>query len=413
MKAPSRSHRCSVKSDLRRFCLIALLLQFTSGWSIAFSKACAQPLGQAQSASTPQTYWFAEPLQGEPQESYSGSGIYASPAVALPDGPDRDLAENENFAEAQTPAPGQGTGYGTASGLPGLGFGGDRSPFHYEVLWIPAQDVARQPTDFEVMQQDIAFRYPLFAFESGMLTMTGGMEHSWFETGAILPNSGQPFPDKLWRIRAGTQLIRRFDNGWTGMLGTSIGSGTERPFEAIRDVFFTVTGVLSVPRNEHDAWNFFVFYAPTSEIPFPIPGASYSWNPSESLRVNIGAPTSVSYRPTERVTFEASYMLLRTVHAQATYEVRDRLSLYGAFDWSNESWFLSDRRNDEDKLFSYDKRMVAGIRSRFGDHLAVDVSTGYAFDRFYFTGENYDDRDHNRINVADGAFVALQGGRTW
>jgi len=413
MKAASRTHRSPIKGDLRRFCLIALLLQFTSGWLIALSKVCAQPLGWDQSASTPQTYWFAEPLDDEPQESYSGSGLYATPDVALPDDPDSVLAEDQNLTEARPPAPGQGTGYGMATGLPGVGFGGDRSPFHYGVLWIPAQDVARQPTDFELTQQDIAFRYPLLAFESGMLTMTGGMEHSWFDTGAVLPNSGQPFPDELWRIRAGTQLIRRFDNGWTGMLGTSIGSSTDRPFEAIRDAFFTVIGVLSVPRNEHDAWNFFVFYAPTSDIPFPIPGVSYSWNPNESLRVNVGAPTSVSYRPTERIAFEASYMLLRTVHVQASYEIRDGLSVYGAFDWSNESWFLSDRRNDEEKLFSYDKRLVAGLRSRLGDHLAVDVSTGYAFDRFYFTGENYADRDHNRINVGDGAFVALQGGCTW
>lgn len=122
---------------------------------------------------------------------------------------------------------------------------------------------------------------------------------------------------------------------------------------------------------------------------------------------------SVSYRPTERITIDASYMLLRTVHGQATYEIYDRVSVYGGFDWGNESWFLSDRTNDRDRFFSYDKRLLVGMRSKLGDHLAIDLSTGYACDRFYFTGEDYDDRDHDRVHVDDGVIVALQGGLTW
>lgn len=393
---------------------MALSLQLFGGWLVAPSKVCAQPFLQPQFASTPQAYWTAETLPGEERlESYSGSDSYATPNVASPEAADRVFAEEQNLTEGLPPSPAQGSSSGIAAGLQGLGFSGNRSPINYGLLWIPGQQVAQQATDLEVMQQDVAFRYPLRPIESGMLIMTGGMEYSWFDTSAVLPNSGQPFPDELWRIRIGTQYIRRFDNGWTGMLGTSIGSSTDRPFGAMRDVLFNVIAVLSVPRNEDDAWNFFVFYAPTSEIPFPIPGVSYSWNPNESLKINLGVPTSVSYRPTDRVTFEASYMLLRTVHVQASYDVHERVSIYGAFDWANESWFLSDRTNDEERLFSYDKRLLLGIRSRHGNHLAIDLSTGYAFDRFYFTGNDYDDRDHNRIGVDDGVFVALQGGFTW
>lgn len=88
--------------------------------------------------------------------------------------------------------------------------------------------------------------------KSGMLMMTGGMEHTWFDTNAILPDSGNPFPDELWKIRLGTQYVRRYNNGWTGMLGTSIGSSTDVPFDAARDLLFTVMGMLSVPHHERN-----------------------------------------------------------------------------------------------------------------------------------------------------------------
>ena len=40
----------------------------------------------------------------------------------------------------------------------------------------------------------------------------------------------------------------------------------------------------------------------------------------------------------------------------------------------------------------------------FLKHLSLELSGGWAFDRFYFEGEDYDDRDDNRIDVESGPF---------
>ena len=35
-----------------------------------------------------------------------------------------------------------------------------------------------------------------------------------FDTRAILPDTGEPFPDELWNVRFGTSYRHRFESGW-------------------------------------------------------------------------------------------------------------------------------------------------------------------------------------------------------
>src|SRR5262249_14124687 len=152
-----------------------------------------------------------------------------------------------------------------------------------------------------------------------MFVLSLGAGVSEFNTGAILPDTLRHFPDELWNVRIGTNYIHTFDNGWRGGIGLNVASPSDRPFGDLRDVTVGTTAFLRVPVNEHDAWNFTLMYSPMSELPFPLPGVSYQWQPSEDFRVNIGLPFRIMYRPYEDLTLDFSYMLLRTIHAQATY----------------------------------------------------------------------------------------------
>jgi hypothetical protein len=40
----------------------------------------------------------------------------------------------------------------------------------------------------------------------------------------------------------------------------------------------------------------------------------------------------------------------------------------------------------------------------------LDFSGGYVFDRFYFEGAKYSDNGFNRVDVGNGAFVAVRVG---
>jgi hypothetical protein len=298
-------------------------------------------------------------------------------------------------------------------GMMGMGGGGSKSPVRYGIMWQPDVAVEGQATDLGLIQHDLNLMYPVWKSDPHTVILSGGVQLDLFNTDAVLPDSGRAFPAELWNIKLGMNYIRRFDNGWTGGASANIGSASDQPFSAMRDVNFGMFAFLRVPHRERNAWNLSLAYAPLSPIPFPIPMASYQWQKSDAFSMNIGVPLQMTYRPTERLKFDVSYMLLTTVHAQATYQLNDQWTTYGAFDWQNQSWFLDDRQDRKERLFSYDKRLSVGVKTKVLKHLAVDLSTGYLFDRYFFTGQNFNDSDHDRIDIGSGLFASAQAGLTW
>jgi len=58
------------------------------------------------------------------------------------------------------------------------------------------------------------------------------------------------------------------------------------------------------------------------------------------------------------------------------------------------------------------KRITGGMRFDLR-HVGLEVTGGYVFDRFYFEGERYSERNENRFNVHSGTFVAARLGFRW
>ena len=172
-----------------------------------------------------------------------------------------------------------------------------------------------------------------------------------------------------------------------------------------------------MPSGERNAW----LYSPTCandvEIfgvrHIPIPGIAYLWAPSEKFRAVIGLPfSSVEYKPFAPLTLEASYFPERTVRARATYAVFRPLRVFFGFDADHDSYFLAGRGDKDDQLFYYEKRVTLGMRFDLR-HVGIEVTGGWVFDRFYFEGERYSERNENRFNVTDGTFVAARLGFRW
>ena len=358
-------------------------------WVVVLCIACT-PSVRAQTPSEPTT----DPVPAIPEKP-------AEPLV-----PPAQPARAENGA-ATTPLAPQGGLAGLFN--PTLGHLPIRAD--YRVTWFADERVAGQGAHLGYWQNDAGLSFPLWQDCLNEWSASANVRAELFHTGAILPDTHQPFPDELWNVRFGTGYRHLFDNGWIGGASLTVGSASDRPFHSINEMTVGANLSLRVPQGEHNAWLFTLNYSTNSEVLYgiPIPGIAYFWAPSEWFQATVGLPfANIIYRPLDDLTLELSYALLTNIHAKASYRFAPGWKIHAGFDWSNENYYLADRTDDKARLFYYDKRVTAGVQGHLAEHVTLDLSGGYSFDRFYFEGRRISDSHDNRVDVADGPFVAVR-----
>jgi len=313
---------------------------------------------------------------------------------------------------ADSPSPKRG-GRGSRGGLGGPFGGGNGSPIGYRAFGEPTRPVEGPPTTFEHWGQEIRLTAPAWTADPHLLLVSTSIANDLFDTAAVFPTSGTEFPESLWNIRLGMTYLRTLANDWKTGAGVNIGSASDRPFATIRDMNPALFAFLSIPESNENAWNFSLFYSPLSEIPFPLPGAAYYWHASDSLQMNIGLPAQLTWQPIEQFTFMASYMLLHTINVRGTWQIDENWSAYVAYENRNRAWFLNDRERDDERLFSYDQGALIGLQRNFFKKFRAEIAGGYLFNRFYFIGEDYLDRNQDRINIDSGLTASAQIGAAW
>jgi hypothetical protein len=282
----------------------------------------------------------------------------------------------------------------------------------YRATYYFDERVKEQPTDLGLTQHRLSLSVPVWQSPRDEWSVSASVRLQDFDTDAILPDTGERFPEELWDVRIGATYRHRFDNDWIGGAHLTVGSASDEPFASEDEIIVRGTAFLRVPHRERHAWFFTVNYTNYSEVlgGIPVPGVAYVYSPSDRFTAIVGFPfTSVDVRPLQKLSFQLSYVPLRTVRVRANYQLLRPLRLYAGFDWDNEFHLRADRGDQDDRFFYYEKRWTAGARMDLR-HLTLELSGGYAFDRFYFEGERYSDRNENRVEIASGPFVAARVG---
>jgi hypothetical protein len=295
--------------------------------------------------------------------------------------------------------------------------GGDlgkaRPSLNYQFLGYSTEEVAAQGKDFKLNEHRLFTLVPFLQSSERDASAYLNIRAQDVGTAAILPDTRESFPDELWDIRLGGQYRQRFDNGWIGGVALGFGSASDKPFASWEEIFLDINLFARIPDGGRNAWLLFLNYSKTREfLPnVPLPGVGYWYEPNDQARLVVGIPFAfLNLRPIKEVSFSFSYFFVRSVRARVTYSPLGFLRLYGNFEWRNESYYRAERQDDKDRLFYYEKQISAGIQAFLNRHVSLELSGGYAFDRFYFEGRDYQDRDQNRVSIGNGPFVALRAG---
>ena len=324
---------------------------------------------------------------------------------ALPplDPPPLDLTtEEQQTLEMRRPVPPPTP---KTSAFDSLGLGGRNGGPGYGATWYPTS--SRGATDMSLVRQNLSAGMPVWKNEGDAVILTLGVKNSLYDTNASLPESGMPFPEELWNVNFGTMFLRKFDNGASGMITLNFGSASDKPFASIDEMTFGFISMLQVPaRNERDKWQYMLFYSPVGNFNFPIPGIAYQWNPNETFQASIGLPFSLKWRPTERWLIELNYLPVLTINAKANFFWTDDCTLYGGYESFQETYLLADRADVEDRFVGFEQRLIGGVRWGVGKRGTLDCHAGYAFDRYFGTGQNQIGGSlEDQLDLPSGAFV--------
>ena len=282
----------------------------------------------------------------------------------------------------------------------------------YRITYYPDQRVRQQPAELGLIEHRLSLFLPLWQSSTDEWSLSGSARFQDLDTHAILPDSFEAFPDQLWDVRITPAYRHRFDNGWTAGGQVSVGSASDKPFHSWDEIIVRANAFLRVPHGERNAWFFTLNYSNRGGMGYfegyPFPGVAYVWSPSERFTAVVGVPfTSIQAELVENLSLQLVYTPLRQVRARLTWQPFRPLRIWAGFDWDNDFYLRADRGDDEDKLFYYEKRVSGGVRFDLR-HVGVELSGGWAFDRFYFEGERYSDRRDNRVEIGDGPFAVLR-----
>lgn len=246
--------------------------------------------------------------------------------------------------------------------------------------------VRSQDADFSLLEEEFTVSGLVYQDEHEDLRLSAGVRHEGIRTGAVLPDSGLPFPDELWNVNLGASYRYLFESGLVLGGTVGVGSASDEPFHSSREMVESVTVFTKVPAGERDSWFFAISYSNNREYAnaYPIPVVEYLYNPSADFHLMVGFPMEFldwHFAPDWR--FRVTYALIHNIHALLSHEVDDGIRAYVGYDWTTQGYLLVDRPDPKDRFFYEEMRAKGGFRFDLGAGWSLDLSGGYAFDRHY------------------------------
>ncbi len=267
----------------------------------------------------------------------------------------------------------------------------------YRATFYPSQTINDRGDDLGLVEHDFSLTYPAWQTEDQEMALTVAHRSQHFYGGEIFENA-------LYDVELGGVYRRRLQNGWLGGLNLSLGSASDRPFDTWDETIVSSTAFARVPHAGSNAWLFLINYSNRRSFwnHIPLPGFGYWYQPHPRLVAVFGAAFFyLWHQPLDDLTLSAAWFPIRVGMVRAAHRLWGPSQLYVAFESNEDNYFLAERVDVDDRLFYYELRLKAGLRAEAASRFTLDLWVGYAFDRYYFEGEDYFD-DEDRMRVGSG-----------
>ena len=226
-----------------------------------------------------------------------------------------------------------------------------------------------------------------------------------------VPGSEYSLPSHLYDMSLGLGYLHMNSNGRVIGGGIKVGSSSDMPFISIDETTFSAEMLMRIQSRKTDSWLFYLNFAnnrPTLNY-YPIPGVAYFWVPNKQFQGLFGFPvTSLSWRPHERWSFNATLVPSPYIKFKAAFKIDERANLFTEYLWKTDSYLLSKRKDNFDRLFFSDHQVNLGADVQFMKMFEITARAGYLFERDIKVGQDVfsDIKDSQRV---DGCFFGMIG----
>jgi hypothetical protein len=277
-------------------------------------------------------------------------------------------------------------------------------------FWYPGQSVHNEPTKLGFFQSQVGATAPLWSSATDTVYGNLTISNLAMSGSATLPKDGRPFPGQLWDIEVGGAYVKELDGGVSCGLLLAGGSASDQIFADFGDMTLTGSAFVRFPQSDTNAWLLYLVYSTNAQIGrrIPIPGVGYECEVG-NFKGLIGFPfMDLKYQFTDDLKLELYYGALTDVQLRLSYQLFKGLTFYQEFAWINQAWRLDDRPDPRLTFFRYEKHLDVGLNWLLAPHLSLDISGGFAFDRYF--AETYGIALHsgNEVKLASTPYVGAQ-----
>lgn len=278
----------------------------------------------------------------------------------------------------------------------------------YQVKQSQTRGIKHSPHTFGLRQHQLEATIPLNGLSDRKWKLHLNVEADEIRTGARFPN-GRSLPRTLWDAGLGLSHSRILESGRTLAASLLVGSNSDQPFSAARDVVFQGNLVLKSPAAGESAWLYFLNISNNRSFAnyLPLPGFAYYFQASDSLRMAVGLPFVMAFwSPFEKAVVNFSYFPLYNGQLRFSYFLFGPAQLYAQARYQSRHHLLSDRSDSRERLFNEEILGQLGFSMPLERNAMVDVSGGYTFDRKVYLSRK------GRFQSASGQVLRPEKGLT-
>lgn len=212
---------------------------------------------------------------------------------------------------------------------------------------------------------------------------------------------------ELYDLKFGAAYTKAIDENRFWSISARYGSASDKPFENSTVSTLGVTAFYSYPTDETRRWLWLVDYSNNRPIlnNLPLPGFAYFYTPSKEFRAVVGVPfASINWSYTEKWALEVFALVPWIFKGSINYKFNDFARAYTGIDFSQVTYYLYGRKNNNERLFYDEKKLFVGIKSPLSKNVMAELEAGHAFDRAFFMAENYRNKPDNPVNIGNAYY---------